>query len=114
MAEANAAYQRRDVDALRRLLEDYESSPESVLGIGIAADLVRVIRQIRQVTNRLSQIELEIASLIDSDIAKLRARVDAAGAEGRELLNEMAEDMRRRIGIARRCFESGSVAKAKS
>ena len=109
MAEANAAYQRGDADALRRILEEYESSPESVRGAGIAADLIRVIRQIRQVTSRLCQIELDIASLIDSDIAKLRAKADAARAEGRQLLTEMADDVRRCIDVARRRFQAGSV-----
>lgn len=114
MAEANAAYQRGDAYALRRILEEYENSPESVRGAGIAADLVRVIRQIRQVGNRLSQIELEIASLIDSDIAKLRANADAARAGGRELFTEMADDVRRRIDVARRRFETSSVTKTKA
>ena len=113
MVEANVAYQRGDAEALRRILEEYESSPESVRGAGIAADLVRAIRQIKQVRSRLFQIELEIASLIDSEIAKLRAKADAARAEGRDLLTEMAEDVRRRIDAARRRFEECSVAKAK-
>jgi hypothetical protein len=112
MAEANAAYQRGDADALRRILEENES--RSVRGAGIAADLVRAIRQIRQVTNRLSQIELEIASLIDSDTAKLRAKADAARAEGRDLLTEMAEDVKRRIDVARRRFEADSVGRARA
>ncbi len=112
MAEANAAYQRGDAETLRRILEEYESSPESVQGEGVAVDLVRVIRQIKQVRSRLSHIELEIASLIDSDIAKLRAKVEAASAEGRELLNEMAENVRKRIAAARRKFEAESVAEA--
>ena len=112
MAEANAAYQRGDTEALRRILEEYGSSPESVKGVGVAVDLVRVIRQIKQVRSRLSQIELVIATLIDSDIAKLRAKVEAARAEGRELLTEMAEDVRKRIDLARRRFEAGSAAKA--
>jgi peptidoglycan hydrolase CwlO-like protein len=114
MAEANAAYQRGDADALRRILEEYESSPESVRGAGVAADLVRAIRQIRQVRSRLSQIELEIASLIDSDIARLRAKTEAARAEGRELLTEMAEDVRKWIDVTRRRFEAGSTSKAKA
>ena len=114
MAEANAAYQREDAEALRRILEEYESSPESVRGAGIAADLVRAIRQIKQVRKRLSQIELEIARLIDSETAKLRAKADAARAEGRDLLAEMAEDVRRRIDAARRRFEAAPVTKAKS
>ena len=114
MAEANAAYQKGNAAALKRILEEYESSPESVKGAGVAADLVRAIRQIRQVRSRLSQIELEIASLIDSDIANLRAKAEAAKAEGRELLTEMAEDVRKRIDVARRRFEAGSVTKAKA
>ena len=48
MTEANAAYERGDAETLRRILEEYESSPESVKGVGVAADLVRVIRQIKQ------------------------------------------------------------------
>ncbi len=114
MAEANAAYQRGDAETLRRILEEYESSPESVRGESVAADLVRAIRQIRQVRRRLSQIQLEIASLIDSDIAKLRAKVEAAKAGGSELLTEMAKEVRKRIDLARRRFEAGPVAKAKA
>lgn len=114
MTDANAAYQRGDADALRRILEEYESSPESVRGTGIAADLVRAIRQIRQITSRLSQIELDIASLIDSDIAKLRAKEDAARVEGRDLLTEMADDVRRRIEVARHRFQAGSVGRARA
>jgi hypothetical protein len=107
MAEANAAYQRGDAGTLRRILEEYESSPESVRGQGVAADLERTIRQIRQIGARLSQIELDIANLVDCDIAKLRAKVDLAKAEGRELLTEMAEDVRKRIQVARARFEAG-------
>lgn len=114
MAEANAAYQRGDTEMLKRILQEYESSPESVRGAGVAADSVRVIRQIRQVRSRLSQIEQEIASLIDSDIAKLRAKLEAAKAEGRELLTELAADVRKRIDVARRRFEAASVAKQKA
>jgi hypothetical protein len=44
----------------------------------------------------------------------LRAKADAARAEGRDLLTEMAEDVMRRIDVARRRFEAGSVAKAKT
>ena len=114
MAEANAAYQRGDVEMLRQILEEYSNSPESVKGVGVAADLVHVIRQIKQVRSRLAQIELVIAALTDSDIAKLRTKVEATRANGRELLTEMAEDVRKRIDLARRRFEAGSVAKAKA
>jgi hypothetical protein len=112
MAEANAAYQRGDVEVLRRILEEYASSPESVKGVGVAADLVRVIRQIKKVKSRLAQIELLIATLNDSDIAKLRSKAETARAEGRELFAEMAEEVRKQIDLARRRYEAGPVAKA--
>jgi hypothetical protein len=112
MTRANAAYQRGDVEDLKRILEEYESCPESVRGVGVAADLERISRQIRQLRRRLSQIELEIAGLIDSDVAKLKAKADFAKTEGRELLTEMAESVRRRIDVAHRHFEAVSAAAA--
>jgi len=63
MAEANTAYQRGDAEALRRILEEYESSPESARGAGIGADLVRVLRQLKQVRDRIAAIILEVANL---------------------------------------------------
>lgn len=109
MAEANRAYQQGDVDALRRILEEYESSPESVQGTGVAADLVRVIRQIKQLQKRLVQIELEITSLGVSDIAKLKVKAEDVSNQGRNLLAEMAQDLKRRIDHERRRFESLSA-----
>ncbi len=111
MAEANRAYQQGDVDALRRILEEYESSPESVQGTGVAADLVRVIRQIRQLQKRLVQIKLEITSLGASDSAKLKVKAEEVINQGRNLLAEMAQDVKRRIDIERRQFETLSAQK---
>ncbi len=113
MKEANRAYEQGDVDEMRKILDEYESSPETVTGAGVAADLVRVIRQIKQIRSRLVQIELEIASLIDSDIAKLKARVEAASAQGLDLLAEIAEDVKTRIDAARHRFQVRSAGTAK-
>lgn len=113
MAQANQAYQQGDADALRRILEDYNSSPESVKGIGVAADLVRVIRQLGQLRSRLAQIELEIATLNASDIAKLKIKAEEVSNQGRNLLAEMAQDVKIRIDIARRRFEARSAEKTK-
>ena len=110
MKEANRAYQEGDADALRRIIEEYESSPESVKGAGVGADLVRVIRQIKQVRVRLAQIELEIASLTDSEIAKLKAKAEEASKQGRDLLAEMAENVKRRVEAARGRYESRSMS----
>jgi hypothetical protein len=108
MAEANLAYRRGDADALRRILEEYKSSPESVKGEGIGADLVRVLRQIDRIVKRLAQIESEVIELTSSEIAKLMATAETAKTKGRNLLAEMKKDVLHRIDLARKEFEEHS------
>lgn len=108
MKRANDAYQRGDHDALRRILEDYEASPESVQGGDLAANVLRVTRQITRINTRLSQIDLEIGKLTTSDIGKLKSRSDAAFTAGEDLLAEMAADLRTRIEVAQRDLRARS------
>jgi hypothetical protein len=106
MAEANAAYKRQDADALRRILEEYKSSPESVKGEGSTADLQRVLRQIERISRRLAEIETEVARLNSSEIAMLMAKVQTAKSKGRNLLEEMRSDIQHKIDLARSEFET--------
>jgi hypothetical protein len=105
MTEANLAYRLGDADALRKILEEYKSSPESIKGEGAAADLQRVIRQIERIIKRLAQIETEVAELTSSEIAKLMATAETAKTKGRNLLAEMKKDVLHRIELARKEFE---------
>src|SRR5665213_983813 len=100
-AEANLAYKRQDADALRKILEEYKSSPESVEGDGVAADLQRILLQIRQISKRLAEIEIEVAELTASEFALLMSKVAIAAAKGRNLLAEMKKDVQHRIDLAR-------------
>jgi hypothetical protein len=106
MAEANRAYQNGDTEALREILQKYEGSPASVRGTGVAADLVRILRQLKQVRDRPAQIKEEIASLGESDIAILQAKAEDVGKKERDLLAEMAANVLGRIDIARQQYES--------
>lgn len=106
MAEANLAYRRSDSEALRRILDEYRSSPEAVKGAGATADLERLKRQILRISKRLAQIDSEVADLSSSEIALLMAKVETAALKGRDLLAEMAKDLQRRIGVARAEFHS--------
>jgi hypothetical protein len=105
MAEANLAYRRQDADALKKILEEYKSSPESVKGDGAAADLQRVLLQIGRISKRLAEIEEEFAELTASEIALLMAKVEIALATGRDLLAEMKRDVLHRIDLARTEYE---------
>jgi hypothetical protein len=106
MKAVNAAYAAGDVEALRRILADLESSPDAVQGSGVGADLVRVLRQLRQARNRVVAIGLEITNLSESHLAKLKVKAAAAAADGRDLLAEMATTVQDRINIAKQQFHS--------
>jgi chromosome segregation ATPase len=109
MKEVNAAYAAGDEDALRRILADLDSSPDAVQGSGVGADLVRVLRQLRQVRNRISAIEREMDALKQSEIALLRKDVERAEEESRDLLAEIEATVRERIKKARGEHEALAV-----
>ena len=99
MAEANHAYENGDEAKLRAILEEYESSPESVLGQGTGVDLVRIIRKIAQVKRRLVQIQTEIEQVRASDLFNLKMKVDEGSKQGRDVLNEMASAVLSQIAV---------------
>ena len=100
MVEANRAYEEGDEERLEAILREWESSPESVKGEGPGAELVRVIRKIAQVEERLPTIEIEIAQLKESDLYKLKIKAEEAEKERRDLLSEMAGQIDKQIADA--------------
>jgi hypothetical protein len=93
MARANEAYQTGDVEKLQAILAEWESSPDSVEGDGVAPDLVRTLRKLDAVKRRLAGIELETELLTGSDFAVLFLRAREAESVGRDLLREMEDDV---------------------
>jgi len=106
MAEANQAYEDGDESRLREILREWDSSPEAIKGDGVGAELVRVIRKIAQIESRLQAIEPIVAQLRSSDLFQLKAEVDRAEAEGRDLLAEMASRLDQQIADQRRHLAS--------
>jgi len=109
MAEANAAYEAGNAERLTSILEDWESSPDAVSGDGTGADLVRVIRAIAAVEARLTALVDEIATITEGSLAELYEEATAAEATGRNLLQELADDVDARIAAARRRLEELSI-----
>jgi hypothetical protein len=101
MKEVNAAYATGDEDALRRILAGLDTSPDAVQGSGIGADLIRVLRQLKQIRDRIAAIELEVTRLSETDLAHLKAKAEAAANEGRDLLAEMASRVEVRVNALR-------------
>lgn len=101
MAEVNAAYQAEDDELLNSLLLAWENSPEAVKGDTIGSELVRIIRKLAQVEDRLEMIVAEINDLKASELHRLRTFVLEAAAEGRDLLAAMAAQVDQQIAAAR-------------
>ena len=112
MAEANLAYERGDEARLRKILEDYERSPEVVQGEGTGAELVRAIRKIAQIRSRIREIEAEVELIIQSDLHQLKVKVEEAEKQGRDLLKEMAAMVEGRIAEARERLRQESQPKS--
>jgi peptidoglycan hydrolase CwlO-like protein len=106
MAEANVAYENGDEAKLRSILTDWKTSPDTVEGRGVGAELIRAIRKIAQIQKRLSNIEAETQQLHTSDLYQLRAKTDEAEKHRQDLLREMASQVEQQIEAAKERFAS--------
>lgn len=105
MAEVNKAYAAGDEAALRRILDDYGELSDNETSLGIGAELIRIIRQIRQAKDGLAVIERELATLLNSEIAQLKRDVEAAQRKGRDLLAELAKSVQKQIEVAEKEYK---------
>lgn len=105
MAKVNEAFDRGNEEALRHILNQWESSPESVKGEGVGADWIRIVRKIAQVEERLRAVEEEITALEGSDLYNLRSKAEEAEAEGRDLLREMEAQIDKQVDAAQERLE---------
>ena len=86
MAEVNIAYRNGDETKLQSILADWESSPDTVEGEGVGAELIRVIRKTAQIQRRLAEIDWQIDQLRVSDLYQLKAKANEAENQGRDIL----------------------------
>jgi hypothetical protein len=100
MVEANRAFEKGDEESLHRILNDWDNSPESIKGEDIAAQLVRVLRKIAQVEERIQRLMSEISLLRKSDLFELMMKVEKAKTDGYDLLAEMASRLDKEISEA--------------
>jgi hypothetical protein len=97
MADANRTYETGDAEELQRILDEYHDGADAVVGEGIGAELIRIIRQISQAQDRLSVIEKEMAVLREGEIARLMQQAEESEQAGRDLLAELAASVREQV-----------------
>jgi len=106
MTEANLAYEKGDEAKLEAILEEYQSSPDTVVGSDVGAELVRTIRRISLAQANIRRIEAEIGTLRESEIHKLKTTVEEERQRNRDVVGELAENLRRKIRSRREHLQS--------
>ena len=94
MSEINRLYEEGKEDELRELVENYSKRPEAVRGEGIAFDLIRVIRQIAQLRQRLDAIKSELDALQEGHMFELYIQVEDAKEKGIDLLKNLQASLK--------------------
>jgi hypothetical protein len=102
MAKLNDAYAAGDQVLLNKLVEDHRDSPDLISGDSVSDELIRAIRQISQVKNRLNELNDESLKLELSELFVLQNKVRNEMLEGRNLLKQMAARTRTQIVKAQR------------
>ncbi|HEY0457841.1 MAG TPA: J domain-containing protein [Pyrinomonadaceae bacterium] len=106
MAKLNEAYSAGDQNRLNKLVEDFRDSPDLVRGDSVGDELVRAIRQIWQVRNRLKELKAEKLRAEVSELYVLREKVEAEMREGRNMLKQMGERTKTYIKKSQRRLEN--------
>lgn len=100
MIEANRAYALRDEEQLRRILDQWERSPEAVRGTDPEAARLRLERRLSQIEGQLQDYDRELAELQSSPLYELKIMVDKAADRGKDLVADMVARLKRDIMAA--------------
>ena len=100
MIEANRAYAMGDEEQLRAILQAWDRSPEAVQGTDADAMRLRLVRRIAQIEEQLEMLDSDLAVMTGSPLWKLKALVDTAAAEGKDLVRDMVGRLKRDIMVA--------------
>ncbi len=102
MAKLNDAYSAGDQNRLNKLVEDFRDSPDLITGDSVGDKLVRAIRQIYQIKNRLKELRAELLVVELSELFILREKYNAEMLEGRNMIKQMAERTKTHIKKSQR------------
>ena len=106
MAEANLAYEKGDENRLREILNEYHSNPDLIAGNHTGAELVRTIRKISLATTKIKRVETELSELNTSELGQLRATMNEGKSKGQDVLENLANSLRKRIQEKRRHLDN--------
>jgi len=95
MTKLNQAYDSLDEEAIRAIMMEWEEPIHEKLPVG--EQLVRVVSQIARMRKRLHEISDELEDLTLTEMFQLKKNIESAELEGRDLLQEIADDIEEKI-----------------
>ncbi len=97
MAKLNQAYDGLDEEVIRSILMEWEAEEPAHDKLELGEQLVRVVSQVAQVRKRLYEISDELEDLTLTEMFQLKKNIESAELEGRDLLQEIADDLEEKI-----------------
>jgi hypothetical protein len=98
MARANAAYKNGDMETLKQILYEWEHKDEkSFLEETQLIESDKLELKIRNIKMRIREIDAKIREMEKSELYQLMIKVERADLEGRDLLRDMATEIRSQI-----------------
>jgi hypothetical protein len=102
MARANAAYKNGDMEALEKILFEWEHREENLNQDESHPDEIdQLDKKIAQIMARLAEIKLKIEELKNSELHQLMIKVRQAEEHGQDLLGEMANSLQQQTRAAK-------------
>ncbi len=97
MAKLNQAYDQLDEEAIRTILMEWEAQAPLEETLELGEQLLRTVNQMAQVRKRLREILAELEGLTLTEMFQLQHNIESAELEGRDLLQEIADDIEEKI-----------------
>ena len=101
MIEANRAYALGDEDRLRWILDSWARRPEAIQGSDPEAIRARLERRVTQLQEQIALVDTDLDALNETPMWKLKAMVDEAAAQGKDLVRDMVARLKVDIMVAR-------------
>lgn len=97
MVQVNLAYERGDIKAIEKLIEEYGQDPEAITGEDVASRLVKTIRRIAQLRRRMGEVKQQMDAMQQTEIFHLKHTIEEAEAMGGDPLGDLAKRLMQQL-----------------
>lgn len=105
MAKVNVAYEKGDIKAIEKLIEEFGEDPEAIEGDDIGSRMVKAIRRISQMRKRMADIEDELLEVKTHELFELMSYVKETEEMGANPIADLEQDLLHQISERKIYFE---------